>query len=98
MAPLKIRFEWDENKAESNYRKHGIRFEDAATVFLDQHRLLELDPCEFEERWRTIGKSEVSLLFFVVHTARDKAGTEIIRVISARHAKSSERRRYYGNR
>jgi hypothetical protein len=49
-------FEWDEHKAESNYRNHGIRFEEAARVFDDPLAISRQDRIENgEERWQTIG-------------------------------------------
>jgi len=49
-------FEWDSNKAESNYIKHGIRFELAVEVFDDPFAKSEQDRVENgEERWRVLG-------------------------------------------
>ena len=31
--------EWDDKKAEINIKKHGIYFEDAARIFLDENRI-----------------------------------------------------------
>ena len=51
-----IRFEWDEAKAKSNLRKHGVRFEDAMLVFADPFALVEQDRSEGTElRWQTLG-------------------------------------------
>jgi len=51
-------FEWDTKKAESNFRKHGITFEDAAIVFNDPLAISEHDRIENGEyRWQTIGMS-----------------------------------------
>lgn len=51
-----VRFEWDEDKNESNQRKHGISFETAALVFGDLNRLLFIERVEEdEERWHAIG-------------------------------------------
>ena len=33
-------FEWDPEKAESNYQRHGVSIAEAATVFFDQLRYL----------------------------------------------------------
>ena len=89
-------FEWDGQKSESNFRKHGIRFEEAAFVFDDQLAASVQDRIENgEERWQTIGMSGGCLLLVVAHTVRDSEdGTEIIRIISARRAEPQERRRY----
>lgn len=89
-------FEWDDQKSESNFRKHGIRFEEAAFIFDDQLAASVQDRIENgEERWQTIGMSNDCLLLVVAHTVRDNEdGTEIIRIISARRAEPKERKRY----
>ena len=88
-------FEWDDNKAASNLKKHGIRFEDAARVFDDPLAFSEPDhSAREEERWRTIGLSDRCVLLYVVHTARFEGGDEVIRIISARRVTKEERRRY----
>ena len=86
-------FEWDEEKAVENYRKHRIRFEDAKAVFDDPLQISELHVENGEQRWRTVGRSKFFKLLLVVHTVQEN-GTEIIRIISARKLKSHERRRY----
>ena len=87
-------FEWDPVKAESNLRKHGVSFEDAAQVFLDPLRIETLDGQEAygEDRWKTVGYVEPALLM-VVYTFRDK-DDDIIRLISARKADAYERAQY----
>jgi uncharacterized DUF497 family protein len=96
---VRVRFEWDITKAESNYRKHGVRFEVAIRVFEDPAALYEQDRIEEgEERWQVIGRIDDGQLLLVAHTLHelDEDGvlTEIIRVISARRAEQKERRRY----
>ena len=62
-------FEWDDNKAAINFRKHGIRFEEAARVFDDPLALTVQDRIENgEQRWQTIGMAGGCLLLLVVHT------------------------------
>lgn len=89
-------FEWDEKKSQSNFRKHGIRFEEAARVFDDPLSISEQDRFENGEcRWKTIGMVYGCILLLVAHTVRDEEnGVEIIRIISARCAEPKERRRY----
>ena len=89
-------FEWDDKKAEINYRKHGIRFEEAALVFDDPLAVSKQDRFESgEQRWQTIGMSGGCLLLLVAHTLRfEDDGIEVIRIISARRADRKERRRY----
>lgn len=77
-----LRFEWDEKKAEINLEKHGISFETAAKVFLDEDRLEIYDEVHSteEDRYITIGRA--GEILFVVYTER----TPKIRLISARLA------------
>ena len=85
------KFEWDDEKNRSNYKKHGIRFESAVLVFEDEQRIDLYDEAhsEYEERFITIGMVEDVL--FVVYTER----ADRIRLISARIATEWERRLYY---
>ena len=88
--------EWDYKKAESNYRKHNIRFEEAALAFDDPFAVSEQDRVENgEQRWQTIGMVGGCLLVLVAHTVRfeDKVA-EVVRIISARRANRRERIRY----
>ena len=92
-------FEWDETKAASNRRKHGISFELAATVFQDPLLLTIVDDehSEQEERWITLGKAATEVLVVVVHTWHDDAANAVrIRIISARPATAHERQQYEG--
>ena len=84
--------EWDDAKAEINYKKHGIRFRIAARVFLDDNRIDYFDELhsDFEERWKVIGK--VRDVLAVIYTER----VEKIRIISARYATKEEEDEYYG--
>jgi uncharacterized DUF497 family protein len=94
-----VRFEWDESKARSNARKHGVRFEDAMLVFADPCALVEQDRVESGEfRWRTLGLAGDIVLVLVAHTVRNEQEDEIIRIISARRATRRERKRYDENR
>ncbi len=89
---MKIRFEWDKAKAESNLRKHGISFEIATRAFADLFALVKQDRIENgEHRWQTLGLVDGYLLILVAHTVRvDVDGTEVIRIISARRAEPKE--------
>jgi uncharacterized DUF497 family protein len=89
-------FEWDEQKAEINIRKHGIRFEDAARVFDDPLAVTDQDRIENgEQRWQTVGVVDGYLLLLVAHTVRfEDEGIEVVRIISARRLDRAERRRY----
>lgn len=93
------RFIWDENKNLSNQRKHGIDFEDAVSVFTDPLHVMRLDRIESgEHRWQTVGSAYGVTLLLVAHTITEEGPEgppiEVIRLISARKANKSERRRY----
>ncbi|OFC59313.1 hypothetical protein BAE30_08640 [Acidithiobacillus caldus] len=89
-------FEWDGRKAETNFRKHGVCFEEAALVFDDPFALSEQDRIENgEQRWQNVGMAGGCLLLLVAHTVRfEEKGVEVIRIISARRVNRKERRRY----
>ncbi len=90
-----VRFEWDESKDLSNFRKHGIRFRTATRVFEDPNYMMEQDrEVDDEERWQTIGWAGDVLLLTVAHTVEDEADDLVVRIISARRATVQERRRY----
>lgn len=89
------RFEWDDNKNQSNIRKHKVSFELATRAFSDQLAYSRPDRIEGgEQRWQTLGKVEGRLLLLVAHTFRDEDEIEVVRIISARPATSTERKRY----
>ena len=89
-----IRFDWDPRKNAANKRKHGISFEEAETAFGDEHALLIDDPdhSTTEDRFVLLGLSAGFRVLLVVHSYQDDDG--VIRIISARRASRSERRRY----
>jgi len=89
-------FEWDEAKAASNLRKHGIQFEDVVEVFSDPFSIAEQDRIAGGEyRWQTVGTiTSGTLLLLVAHTSNTDDDIEIIRIISARRANKKERARY----
>jgi len=86
-----MEWSWDDEKARTNFAKHGVLFETAALVFDDAHRISNPDPHMDDERWRTIGTVGQATLF-VVHTIIEPDGTG--RIISARKATPRERRWY----
>jgi uncharacterized protein len=89
-------FEWDDQKADINFRKHGIRFQEAAAAFDDPFAVSEQDRIEHnEQRWQTIGMVGGCLLLLVAHTVRfEDEGIEVVRIIIARRVDRKERRRY----
>jgi uncharacterized DUF497 family protein len=93
-----VRFEWDEAKNRSNYRKHGISFATATTVFEDPNCVMEQDrEVDGEERWQTIGRAGDVMVLLVAHAVVDDEEDVIFRIISARRATAHERRRYETN-
>ncbi len=90
-----LSFEWDPNKDLINRRKHGVSFEEAATVFQDVNALVIDDPehSEEEERFIILGYSLRAYLLVVCHCYR--ASESIIRIISARKATTNETRQYH---
>ena len=94
---MRTRFVWDPAKAESNHRKHGIRFEDAVRVFSDPLHLTVQDRVEGGEyRWQTTGQVGGAIVLLVAHTVTEDGPepVETIRIISARRATPQERKRY----
>ena len=89
-----IRFEWHPAKNRANRRKHGVSFEEAETVFADEHALLIDDPdhSATEARFVLLGLSVRFRVLLVVHSYRESDA--VIRIISARRASKPERRRY----
>lgn len=89
-----LSFEWDPNKADTNQHKHGVSFNEAQSVFYDEHARLIPDPDSSigEERFIIMGMSEEYNTLVVCHCYRK--GDEIIRIISARKAEKRERKQY----
>ena len=89
-------FEWDPAKAADNVRKHGVSFDDAATVLADNLLLSVLDDEHggSEQRWISLGRSIEGQLMVVVHTYFERDDATVVRIISARTATPRERRRY----
>jgi uncharacterized protein len=84
-----MEFEWDAPKAEANIQKHGVSFDEAASVFLDQLAVSGQDP-DHSVGYITFGMSSLGRLLSVSHTYR----TGGIRVISARRVTRIERKFY----
>jgi hypothetical protein len=89
---MSLTFEWDEQKAEQNLRKHQVDFEEAKTVFGDPYAITIPDPQHSagESRYIDIGYSSRRRLLVVVYTERGPN----IRIISCRRATRRERRVY----
>lgn len=87
-----MKFDWDENKAKSNFLKHGITFNDAVTVFADPYLLFTEDTqhSEREEREWAMGEAENGTILVVFFSVRK----ETFRIISARKATKRECKKY----
>lgn len=85
-----MEFEWDRRKAASNLRKHGIDFADAATVLDDPMALTLSEDRAGEERLVSMGVDALGRTLVVIYTWKGSS----VRLISARRATPTERRRY----
>ena len=84
-------FVWGADKAKTNWRRHGIRFEDAATVFMDPLFVLTDATRHDEARQAAIGFDHFARLLFVVHIEFEG---DCIRIVSARSAQPDEEALY----
>ena len=100
-APNDIEFDWDDAKARSNLRKHGVDFLEAMTVFADPLAITDFDEehSNDEDRFVSVGRAQSGRLLLLVHTFSEVqlAGEppySWVRIISAREPTAHERRRY----
>ena len=93
-----IKFEWNSTKAASNKKKHGVSFEEAQSVFYDEHAIQFYDPehSKSEDRFTLLGASFKLNTLVVCHCFRREE--TIIRIISARKADKEEEREYWSKR
>ena len=94
-----IKFVWDKRKDSANQKKHdGVSFDEAKTIFYDEYARLIHDPdhSEDEDRFILLGLSSKPRLLVVCHCYKEDE--DIIRIISARKAKKSEKMIYEGFR
>lgn len=84
------KFQWDENKAQSNIQKHGIAFEEAAEVFFDSFHQIGDASTSDEQRDFILGYSFQRRILLVVYVERSKR----TRIVSARRATRHERKSY----
>jgi uncharacterized DUF497 family protein len=91
-----MQFEWDESKAARNLARHGVSFEEAATVFGDllSDTFDDPDHSAEEQRFVIIGMSEKGRMLVVAHADAD----EVVRIISAREPTHGERDFYEESR
>jgi len=94
----KLKFEWDKEKDRSNTQKHGVTFEEAQTVFFDEHAIQFYDPehSDDEDRFLLLGTSYKSKTLVVCHCFREKETK--VRIISARKADKDEQQVYWSER
>ena len=87
-----MEFEWDPKKAAKNLRKHGVSFNEAATVFGDSLGTTVPDPDHSvaEDRYITVGMSNRRRLVMVAHTEREERS----RIISVRELTRAEKEAY----
>ena len=92
-----IKFEWDSAKAAINFKKHGVSFEEAQSVFYDEFAVQFFDEehSSDEERFLMLGMSSGAKLLIVCHCEREHG--EVIRIISARKATQRESAFYQGS-
>jgi uncharacterized DUF497 family protein len=89
-------FEWDAKKAGDNLAKHGVSFDEAATVFGDAGALdgPDVKHSAGEARSLRLGRSVLARIVMVAYTLRRSGHVETIRIISARRASRKERAAY----
>ena len=90
---MELKFEWDDEKAAINLKKHKVAFEDAIYVFQDENRIEFFDAEHSDDKDRYVAIGMVGTILFVVFTERK----DVTRIISARKANSMERSYYYDN-
>ena len=90
-----LSFQWDKKKDQANFKKHGIHFSEASTVFFDENAREYFDPdhSENEDRFLMLGMSRSLRVLLVSYCYRD--ADKIIRIISSRKADNNETRHYF---
>ena len=90
-----MEFEWNKQKAEANLKKHEVSFDEAKTVFDDLLFVIfaDSDHSVEENRFIIMGESNQNRLLVVSYTERPPK----TRLISARKATPSERKKYEEN-
>lgn len=90
-----ISFDWDEDKNQTNIKKHGVSFEEACTVFYDEKAVEFYDEAHStkENRFLLLGFSHKLRIILLCYC--DRGSNEIFRIISARKATKNETK-YYG--
>ncbi len=94
---MKLIFDWDRVKENSNRKKHGVSFEEAKTVFFDENAIEFYDEShsQNEDRFLLLGFSSQLRLLLVCHCYRKESQKGVIRIISARKATKQEQKEYW---
>jgi len=89
-----LKFSWDARKSDTNVKKHGVSFDEARSVFLDERAKLIDDSVhsDTEDRFILLGLSSSLRLLVVCHCYR--SSDYVIRIISARKATNIESKFY----
>ncbi len=92
-----VRFEWNRKKDLANFRNHGVEFDEAKTVFCDEHAIefYDEDHSLKEDRFLMIGLSSKFRILLVSYTVREGIDEAFIRIISSRKATKSEQQVYF---
>jgi len=80
-----MKFEWDKEKSRINQDKHGVDFETARNLWLDEDQIEIYAPHPIEDRRIIIAKYR-NKLWTAIYTMRD----DTIRIISVRRARKRE--------
>ncbi|MEK6775341.1 MAG: BrnT family toxin [bacterium] len=90
-----IHFEWDERKSRENKKKHGVSFDEAQSVFLDENAIRYYDPdhSQDEDRFIMLGMSFKLRVLVVCHCYR--SSDKVIRIVSVRKANKKEITAYW---
>ena len=94
---MRYNFEWDPEKAKSNSKKHGVRFEVGLSVFRDPQAssIFDTDHSGDEDRWITLGMASTGAVLVVHHTfAKVDEETITVRIVSCRKATKREQKQY----
>lgn len=89
-----ITFEWDDRKNALNKQKHGVSFQEAVIVFVDENALVlpDTEHSYAENRFVILGLSSAMRILVVCHCYREQSN--VIRIVSARKATKDERLQY----
>lgn len=90
-----MRFEWDNTKADSNFKKHGVSFDEASSIFYDSYArvISDSEHSKDEDRFIILGISKQAKVLTACYCYRDS--NEVIRIISARRATKTESNTYW---